>query len=181
MKPDAGHNQCDDEEDTKILLATHRLKKREYIQLQSSQSRRSSHGVAVGVKFLCRIPINVALVVAEVGVEAVIYGVVDDWMCSYFRAQEREGDDPEDDREDVEAEDRPVVIHDGRSCAGNEDIDCNDHCCKCLDVLVMCGIGGEVTYSEQGQVVAIEGVVGDAIGRETKDCDGGNKLEDSEG
>jgi len=132
MKPDAGHNQCDDEEDTKILLATHRLKKREYIQLQSSQSRRSSHGVAVGVKFLCRIPINVALVVAEVGVEAVIYGVVDDWMCSYFRAQEREGDDPEDDREDVEAEDRPVVVDDWRSGLGDDDVDGYYQGCDCL-------------------------------------------------
>jgi len=48
-------------------------------------------------------------------------------------------------------------------------------------MLVMYGIGGEVTYSEQGQVDAIEGEVGDDIGSETKDYDGGNKLEDSEG
>jgi hypothetical protein len=45
----------------------------------------------------------------------------------------------------------------------------------------MCKNGREVPYSEQGQVDAIEGEVGDAIGSETKDCESGDKLKDSEG
>jgi hypothetical protein len=112
----------------------------ENLQLKPPQPTSSRHRIPIrihirrGGSFSQSLQSATTLVVADprVGIVAVVGGVSHDLIRGYFRREEREGDEPEDDGEDVEAEDRPVIVDDWRSSLGDDDVDGYYEGCDCL-------------------------------------------------
>jgi len=139
MEPDTRHDEGDDEEDavhyqpSPISISS----LQENLQFQSPKPTSSSHGIAVrihigGVSLGQVLQSTTALVVADSSIGIAALGVCHDLVSSDFRGEQRERDDPEDNGEDVEAEDRPVVVNYWCSGLGDDDVDCDDHGCECL-------------------------------------------------
>lgn len=76
---------------------------------------------------------------------------IDPEVTRSVRSCDREGYKPENDEEDVEAEDRPVVVYEGVKLGCDKDVDCYDYRCEGLlnyQYAVMEGERGLETYGK---------------------------------
>jgi hypothetical protein len=111
-----------------IISTNSSVQKIKHLQFQPTKPSSSSHSIAISIHIHVSLhkPNATLLFVADIitikvalrneGIER-----------RYFRSEEWEGDDPEDDSEDVEAEDCPVVICYWCCGAGYYDVDCNNN------------------------------------------------------
>jgi hypothetical protein len=98
------------------------------------------------------------------------------------RGEKWERDKPEEDGEDIEGEDSPVVVCDRENQPGDDDVHGYDYCCKRLGIMLVrvTPKSEQSTHSEEYQRVPVKGVVSNAIRSKSEDNDCGDELGSSQ-
>lgn len=140
-------------------------------EFKTTETGCGSHRVSVGVD-ICgsntlwqEVKTTLLIAISVVIISAGIRAICDDLVGSDLGREKGERDNPENDGEDIETKDGPVVVHcrDGHGC--NKVVDDNDHGCY----------GGE-----EGKIVTVKGNKCDAIRGEAQNCKRSDQLSNSE-
>lgn len=90
------------------------------------------------------------------------------------RGEKREGNKPEEDGENIEGENSPVVVCNGENQPCHDDVNGYEYCCQSLGVvwLVVAILRNEEsTHGKEYQRVPVKGVVSNAVRSKSEDND----------